>query len=262
MKKIPKVIHYCWFGGNPLPNHALRCIESWKNKCPDYEIKKWDETNFNINGNQYIKEAYKTCKWAFVSDYARLKIIYEYGGIYLDTDVELLKGLDNLLEYEGFMGFEDEKHINTGLGFGAIKNNKVIKKMMEDYERIPFIIETGNYDLTTCPIRNTRVLTKNGIIANNTLQIIDNVIYLPNDYFNPKNYDTGDINITNNTYSIHHFDSSWMSEEDKKLDKRRKKYTKIFGGRLGKFIFKIGVFVKTYGFFGVLKKVIKKFFSM
>ena len=116
---IPKIIHYCWFGGKPLPNTAIKCIRSWKKHCPDYEIHCWNEKNFDINVCPYVKEAYEEKAWAFVSDYARLWIIYNYGGIYLDTDVELLKNIDNLLKYDVFMGFENKQYVNTGVGFWA-----------------------------------------------------------------------------------------------------------------------------------------------
>ena len=124
--KIPKVIHYCWFGGNPKPKLVQKCIHSWKKYCPDYEIIEWNESNFDISSCPlYVRQAYDVKKWAFVSDYARLKIIHTCGGIYLDTDVELIKSLDSLLEYNAFFGFEDGKYVATGLGFGAVSDNCV-----------------------------------------------------------------------------------------------------------------------------------------
>jgi len=153
--KIPKVIHYCWFGGNEKSKLIKKCIDSWKKYCPDYEIKEWNESNFDIEINNYVKEAYEAKKWAFVSDYARLWIVYNYGGIYLDTDVELIKSLDNLLNYKAYFGSEDGKLINTGLGFGAIKDNEFVKKIKDDYEYIHFIKDDGTYDITPCPKRNT-----------------------------------------------------------------------------------------------------------
>ena len=123
---IPKVIHYCWFGGNELPELAMKCIDSWKKFCPDYEIKQWNEKNYDLDSSRYIKEAYKNKKWAFVSDYARLDIIYNNGGIYLDTDVELIGKLDEFLDEKCFLAAEREEYVNTGLGFGAEKGNVVI----------------------------------------------------------------------------------------------------------------------------------------
>ena len=122
---IPKVIHYCWFGGNPIPEKDRRYIEGWKEKCPDYEIIEWNERNYDVSKNKYMAQAYEEKKWGFVSDYARLDLVYQYGGIYFDTDVELLKPLDNLLELEMFCGFESTKYVNFGIGFGAEKENPV-----------------------------------------------------------------------------------------------------------------------------------------
>lgn len=110
---IPKIIHYCWFGGKPLPDEVKYYISTWQKYCPDYEIKEWNESNFDVNQNQYCREAYETKKWAFVSDYARLKILYEYGGIYMDTDVEVCKPLDHLASYGFWSGFESESQIQT-----------------------------------------------------------------------------------------------------------------------------------------------------
>ena len=140
---IPKVIHYCWFGGNEMPAAYKKYMESWKRYCPDYEIKLWNEQNFDFSDNLYARQAYEQKKWAFVSDYARLKIIYEFGGIYLDTDVEIIRPLDDLLELKGFLGFQDNKEIATGLGFGAEKGNPVIKAMLADYADAAFILPDG-----------------------------------------------------------------------------------------------------------------------
>lgn len=258
MTKIPKVIHYCWFGGSPLPELAEKCIESWKKYCPDYEIIRWDENNFDINCNQYVKEAYEARKWAFVTDFVRLYTVYKYGGIYLDTDVELLKSLDDLLDYSGFIGFENREFINTGLGFGASKNNGIIYQMLADYKEIPFIKEDGTYDLTTCPHRNTKALIKKGLTLNNSKQIIDNVIFLPIEFLNPKEYETGRISLTDNTYSIHHFSSSWHTAEYRKWEKKRIQYRKMFGNRFGRILLKLESTISEYGFWGSFKKVTKK----
>ena len=155
-QKIPKIIHYCWFGGNPFPELAQKCIASWKKFCPDYEIKEWNESNYDVTKNQYMREAFENKQWAFVSDYARLDIIYENGGIYLDTDVELLKPLDDLLILTGFMGFEENKKLcATGLGFGAVPKLPIIKEMRDDYDNIIFIKEDGSFDQTPCPYFQT-----------------------------------------------------------------------------------------------------------
>ena len=148
---IPKVIHYCWFGGNAKPASVLKCIESWKKYCPGYEIKEWNEENFRIEDNLYCKQAYDAKKWAFATDYARLVIVYNNGGIYLDTDVEVIKPLDDLLNHKFFIGRQQGFQVNTGSGFGAEKGHPVLKRMIDDYEDIPFIDENGEMDLLTCP---------------------------------------------------------------------------------------------------------------
>ncbi|TNU75055.1 glycosyltransferase family 32 protein, partial [Lactococcus cremoris] len=142
---IPKVIHYCWFGGQPLPESALKCIESWRRFCPDYEIKQWSEKNYDVNKIQYIKEAYQEKKFAFVTDVARLDIIWNEGGIYLDTDVELIKSLDELLYNSLYLGMERAGRVNTGLGFGAEVNHPIVRANLELYTNIPF---SGNDNIT------------------------------------------------------------------------------------------------------------------
>ena len=145
---IPKIIHYCWFGGNPLPPSAEKCIESWKKFCPDYEIRRWDESNYDITKNQYMQEAYQCKKWGFVPDYARLDIIYDHGGIYLDTDVEIIKTFDELLDCVAFGGVEQESpYVALGLGFGAEKGNDIIRQLRDKYDELHFM-EDGQMNLT------------------------------------------------------------------------------------------------------------------
>lgn len=213
---IPKVIHYCWFGGNPLPKSALDCIESWKTCCPDYQIVEWNESNFDVNELQYTKEAYENKKWAFISDYARLKVIYEYGGIYLDTDVELIKSLDSLLNYQGFMGFENEAMVASGLGFGAVKGHPVVKALMNDYQGISFYKKDGSFDQTPCPNRNTACLCTLGLIPDGSRQTVCSMEIFPTEYFAPMNWENGKIIVTDKTCSIHHYHGSWLSSTEKK----------------------------------------------
>lgn len=213
---IPKVIHYCWFGGNPLPRSAKKCIKSWKKYCPDYKIIRWDESNFDIRENRYAAEAYQCKKWAFVSDYARLKIICDRGGIYLDTDVELLRPLDDLLENQGFLGFQDDDAtVATGLGLGAEAGQPMIRAMLDDYRDIPFLKEDGTMDMTSCPHRNTQSLIPFGLRPDGTRQEVCGLQIFPRDYFCPISLRTGELQKTDNTYSIHHFDASWV--EDKRF---------------------------------------------
>lgn len=230
---IPKVIHYCWFGNNPLPDEAKKCIESWKKYCKDYKIVEWNETNYDINKCEFIKKAYENKKWAFVSDYARLDIIYENGGIYLDTDVEILRPIDDLLENEAFMGFERKDLVNTGLGFGAVAKNKFIKENLEAYNKLEYPEE--NIEVFACTKITTSILKKHGININNTYQKNDElgITLYPTEYFCPMNYFTGKINITDKTYSIHRYDMTWFSEEEKKWYLREQKLSRIFGIKLG-----------------------------
>ena len=224
---IPKKIHYCWFGGNPLPKLAKKCIKSWKKYCPDYKIIEWNENNFDIaSAPLYVRQAYEAKKWAFVTDYVRLKIVFEEGGVYFDTDVQVLKNIDCLLKDKGFFGFEYEKCISTGLGFGAEKGNELILEMMADYEEIPFLLDDGSFDLMSCPDRNTHVLIKYGLLQNNQLQVVNGCTIYPSDYFSPKSYVTGKIKKTKNTLTIHHFSESWVSKDSKQKVKEYKKKIK------------------------------------
>ena len=207
---IPKIIHYCWFGGSTLPKVAEKCIESWKKYCPDYEIKEWNESNFDLNCCDFAKEAYAAEKWAFVSDYARLRIVYDEGGIYLDTDVELIKSLDDLLDNRCYMGEETTGFVATGLGFGAEKNSKIVGELLEEYAEKHFRFNDGTYDLTPCVEKNTKPLKKYGYyFSGKKIWKNENVTIFPPEYFCPLNYDTGEKNITKNTYSIHLYNASW-----------------------------------------------------
>ena len=231
---IPKIVHYCWFGKNELPALAKKCIESWEKYCPDYEIICWNESNTDITENRYAREAYSAGKWAFVTDYVRLKKVYEYGGIYLDTDVELIKPLDDLIEKGAYLGFEDKGLVSTGLGFAAEAGNYVIGEILKDYDEIPFILEDGSYDLTPCPKRNTEVLKKLGMNTENVLQNFMGVNILPEEYLCPINYYTGKKKITENTYSIHHYSASWTSSVTKRTTRIKriigvKMYDKLYG---------------------------------
>ena len=207
---IPKIIHYCWFGHGEKPELAERCISSWKKYCPDYQIVEWNEENFDITkAPLYVQQAYEAKKWAFATDYIRLWAVYTYGGIYLDTDVEIIRPWDELLALEGFLGFETQKDISTGLGFGAAKGNRVIKELMDTYNTKSFLHEDGTVNLTPGPIMNTEFLLTKGLKLNNRTQKIDDITVFPKDYFCPQDFLTGKISITKNTYSIHRYAASW-----------------------------------------------------
>ena len=234
---IPKVIHYCWFGKGEMPALAKKCIKSWKKYCPEYKIVCHNEDTFDIDRNRYAKEAYMCGKWAFVSDYARLKVLYDEGGIYLDTDVELIKTLDELIEESGYMGFDDDGVISTGLGFACEKGNELIGALLADYDDISFILPDGTYDLTPCPERNTKVMQNLGFDIENQNQLFMGIQMLPEDYLCPMKYYTGRKIITENTYSIHHFCASWISKTAKRtLFLKRIMGVRLYDKLYGKFL--------------------------
>ena len=212
---IPKIIHYCWFGGNPLPELAERCIRSWKDNCPDYEILRWDESNTFFQENSYSYEAYEAGKYSFVSDVVRLRLVYEHGGIYLDTDVELLKSLDPLLSSPAYFGIEAAEanipKINTGLGFGAEAGNPIVGALLDSYQSIHFRNSRGSFDLTACPIRNSEVLDRFGFVRENRRQSLNAAEIYPSEYFCPMDWFTGKTSITENTISNHHFANAWQT---------------------------------------------------
>lgn len=224
MKKIPKIINYCWFGNKPKSDLINKCIESWRKNCIDYEIKEWNESNFDVTINDYVKEAYDAQKFAFVSDYVRLWVIYNYGGIYLDTDVELIKPINDLLEYDTFFAAETDDYINTGLGFGSKKNSNIIKILLESYEGEHFKLQNGKYNTTTCTVRNTKIIKEKYNIENFSGVIIkDGICFLPKEYFCPLNYVTKKMKKTDNTYGIHWYNESWMTNRQKFVRKIKNK---------------------------------------
>ena len=236
---VPKVIYYCWFGKNELPKLAQKCIKSWRKFCPQYEIVCINEDNFDFTKNRYAAEAYEAKKWAFVSDYARLKVLYENGGIYLDTDVEIIKPIDDLVVDGGYMGFDDNSVISTGLGFACEQGNALVGALLNDYDDIPFLLSDGSYDITPCPDRNTKTMVKMGFNSNNQDQVFMGIRMLPEDYLCPMKYYTGKIVITNNTYSIHHFSASWTSATARRtLFFKRLLGVKLYDKLYGKFLHK------------------------
>lgn len=218
---IPKVIHYCWLGGNPKPESAQKCIASWRTYCPDYEIKEWNESNLDISANVYTRQAYEAKAWGFVPDYLRLWIVYTYGGIYLDTDVQMVRNFDPLLNEAGFCGFEDDEHIAFGLGFGAEAGNRLLERQMHTYDGLRFVNEDGSLNRTPSPVYTTAVMKAAGFRFNDgTVQRIDGFACYPPEYFCPKSFATGILKLTKHTFSIHQFDASWYSEEEQ-TQKRR-----------------------------------------
>lgn len=213
-KRIPGVIHYCWFGGGEIPARYQAYMETWKACCPGYTIRRWDETNYDVTKNRYMRQAYDRKMWAFVSDYARIDVVHRYGGIYLDCDVELRKPLDVFLGEKLYCGFEDERHIALGLGFGAVAGHPYLKSLLEYYDGLAFIDDEGMPNLTACPVYQTEVAESYGILAKNCFQKTDQITAYPTEVFAPYSYG-GTGKITDNSYSIHHFSASWRGDAER-----------------------------------------------
>ena len=251
---IPKVIHYCWFGRNPLPPLALKCIESWKKFLPDYEIKEWNEDNFDVNMIPYTKEAYEAKKYAFVSDYARFWILYHYGGLYFDTDVEVIRNMDDIIARGPFMGCEGEASdtsvasvapglglgVNPGLGLGVNPGLSFYNEMLELYSTLHFINTDGSYNQKTIVAYTTEMLCNYGLRNINEIQECAGMWIYPKDYFCPKDYYTGKLHLTENTMSIHHYDASWKS----KSSEFKKRIAVLIGPKLTSWIVSIKSMLK------------------
>lgn len=221
---IPKVIHYCWFGYAKKPKLIQKCIDSWSKYHPDWKVIEWNETNYDFNKIPYIKEAYTQKKWAFVVDYARFDILNEYGGVFLDTDVEFLKPIpEEFLTHEAFTGFESEKRVAPGLIYASIPGQKLLKNILEVYEEKTFTMEETIVDIVT------EILKQHGLSENNTLQEIDGVTVFPKEYFCCFNFETQAFEITENTVSIHHYFASWTPWYKKLHFKCIKYAAKILG---------------------------------
>ncbi len=215
-EKIPKILHYCWFSRNDIPDSLKKCIESWHKFCPDYEIKQWNEDNYDINKTLYTKEAYERKKWGFVPDIARLDILFEYGGIYIDTDVELIKPLDELLYLDAFCGVEKWGNINFGQCSGAVPHHPMIKELLDYRKNEKFVYSDGTLNLNTCGIYETPPFIAKGYKPDNSIQNVEGVTIFSSDFFSPYDYISGETELTENTFGIHHFSSSWLTVEDKK----------------------------------------------
>lgn len=210
---IPKIIHYCWFGRGPMPELALICIDSWHKYMPDYEYKLWNENNFDINNVPYVKEAYHSRKYAFVTDYVRLYALYTEGGIYMDTDVEVLKPYDDLLSLPGFTGYEGSKYLPPVTGTIASEpGNAWVKEQLEAYRDAHFILPDGSLDATTNTTRISRIMKNGGFIQDGKKRIYKDMYIFPVEYFCPRQT-SGEILMTENTYCDHHFMGSWKSDK-------------------------------------------------
>ena len=225
---IPKKIHYCWFGGAQKPAMAQKCIQSWRRFCPDWEIIEWNEHNFDLDCNPYVRYCYDHKKWAFLSDYVRLAVVCRQGGVYFDTDVELVKPLDILLEHQAFYSFENPEMVNTGQGFGAEPNHPTVAAMVSEYEKLEADGE-GAITLTPCPTLNTAALLPFGLRLDGNRQNVAGAEILPAEYMNPYDEPTGRMNKTENTLSIHWYNKSWIGPGAKLRSKLTRPFHRIFG---------------------------------
>lgn len=225
---IPKKIHYCWFGKGNKPKLAHKCIASWKKYCPDYEIIEWNEDNFDMNYNEYVRYCYENKKWAYLSDYVRLVVVNRYGGIYFDTDVELVAPIDNLIINEAFFAFENNEFVNTGLGFGSEVNHIVLSRMIEMYE--PFKPQLGDtFHFVGCPRLNTDALLSLGLKLDGQYQNVEGAIILPTEYMNPYDDAIGRLNKTDKTISIHWYSKSALSKKTIIISKVTRVFHRLFG---------------------------------
>lgn len=244
---FPKKIHYCWFGGGPKDKLFEKCYKSWQKYFPDWEIIEWNEDNFDVNFCEYTKRAYELGKYAFVSDVARLKIIYDDGGVYFDTDVEVIKKFDNKFLSEGYFGEEEDGLINTGIGFAALKHNDAIKTILDAYENLSniqsIVVEIADrygYNINTqsllkidepqpefpCPLLNTAALINAGYKVKSGERIAGIPIYEP-EYFCGFDYRNHCLSVTNKTYSIHHYNASWMDPEQRRRERIKRRITDV-----------------------------------
>ena len=214
---IPKIIHYCWFGRNPLPASAKKCIDSWRRFMPDYAIKEWNEDNFDVNIIPYTRQAYEAKKYAFVSDYARFWILYHYGGLYFDTDVEVLRSFDDIVGKGSFMGLEIDGTvkgstiaINPGLGLGADKGMPIYLSFLDEFSKLSFWGIDGGLNKYTMIPMITDMLLQRGLIVNGIIQKCCGIIIYPQRFFNPYNSINGKLQITPDTYSIHWYSATWI----------------------------------------------------
>lgn len=207
---IPKKIHYCWFGRGEKPELARRCIASWKKFCPDFEIIEWNEDNCEYLAMPFMAEAYAAKKYAFVSDVMRLIVLERYGGVYFDTDVELIRDITPLLDDGGFIGFENDMYVASGLTIAAEAHHPVICAMIEEYQKLHFTNADGTMNAVGCPHLNTDVMERFGLVRNGSEQTVSGIHVYPADYFNPLDSATGKLTKTENTYSIHWYSMSWL----------------------------------------------------
>ena len=226
---IPKIVHYCWFGGKEKPDSVKKCIESWKKFLPDYQLVEWNEDNFNIEKLQYTKEAYAAKKYAFVSDVARIEALYQYGGIYMDTDVEVLKTFTPLLDARCILGMEEKGYVATSF-MAFEKEHPLVKQFLNLYENISFLDKNGQIITGTNVAKLTNLFIEKGFVQENYYQELEEGIKIyPKEFFSPYDYINCHYNITENSYCVHHFSVSWMSKKEQVKKEIKKQLSKILG---------------------------------
>lgn len=225
---IPKIIHYCWFGRGEKPELAKKCIASWKKFCPDFEIREWNEDNFDIHCCSYVEEAYASKKYAFVTDYVRLYAMYTCGGIYMDTDVEVVRPLEEFLTCKAFSGFESTRYVPTGI-MASEKGVPIIYELLDYYTDKHFFNDDGSQDTTTNCVPITNIMLSHGLELNGKLQTVAEFTFYPSDYFCPFENETGVLRRTNNTAAIHWFNKSWLPQNIRLRSRITRVFHRIFG---------------------------------
>ena len=258
---IPKIIHYCWFGKNPLPELAQKCIASWRKFLPDYEIKEWNEDNYDVRKIPYISQAYDVKKYAFVSDYARFDILYQHGGLYFDTDVEVIKPLDEILKRGAFAGVESAGALNAGLGLASPAASPIYKEILDSYRNCSFIKDDGSMDLTTVVTRVSDIFKKHGFTDKNEVQKVEDITVYPSEYFCPVNPSTGELKITENTCTIHHYAATWTIPVRKKYISLRNSLSEKIGRKAAKIILlpmQLVCVIKEAGLKNAIRKIFRR----
>lgn len=226
---IPKIIHYCWFGGKPIPKLESRCMDSWKRILPDYKVMRWDETTFDVESNPFTSAAYKARKFAFVADYVRLYALKQYGGIYLDTDIEVVKPFDNLLHYEAFGGFETPQIMQTGV-LAMTSENVIFREFFDVYQHMPYEVdEKGENKTQPNSAILAAILSAHGLRLDNSRQTIEGMEIFPQDYFCPIDQATREQRVTANTYTIHYLSGSWFSWKLRLINNMKRAVGKVLG---------------------------------
>lgn len=232
MEKIPRILHYCWFGRGEKPRKIVKCMKSWEKHLGDFQVMEWNEDNFDISSIPYVKEAYEARKFAFVSDYVRLYALHKHGGIYLDTDVEVIKPLSVFLQHEAFSGFEDQKFLQSGT-MGAAKGHPWIKELLENYDTRSFLLPDGKLDTTTNTAVITEICSRHGLKLNGDYQVLRNgVTFYPRTYFSPYDYIDGGNYITNDSHTIHHFAQSWLPAHVRFRGEVKKVVSRVVGPKM------------------------------